>query len=73
MDAIDNFDSDIDDIILSEIWVQIENKQEVFGGISPLTVSQAVVNYLKKENNPNPSNPDKHVVDALFDLKCDIK
>ena len=34
MDAIDNFDSDIDDIILSEIWVQMENKQEVFGGIS---------------------------------------
>lgn len=46
MDAIDNFDSYIDDITLLEIWVKMEKEQEVFSGISTLTVSQMVVNYL---------------------------
>ena len=72
MDAIDNFDSDIDDITLSQICEQMENEHEVFDGISTLTVSQAVVNYLENENDPLPSNPDDHVFDAVFDLKCDI-
>ena len=72
MDAIDNFDSDIDDITLSEIFEQMENEHEVFDGISTLTVSQTVVNYLENENYPLPSNLDEPVFDAVFDLKCDI-
>ena len=46
MDAIDNFDSDIADITLSQIFEQMENEHEVFDGITTLTVSQTVVNYL---------------------------
>lgn len=50
----------------------MENEHEVFDGISTLTVSQTVVNNLENENDPLPSNPDEHVFDAVFDLKCDI-
>ena len=72
MDAIDNFYSDIDDITLSQICEQMENEHEVFDGISTLSVSQGVVKYLENENDPLPSNPDEHVLDAVFELKRDI-
>lgn len=66
MDAVDNFDSYIDDITPSQICEQIENEHEVFDGIPDGC-------YLPgKRKRTLPSNPNEHVFDAVFDWKCDI-